>query len=123
VRGEAGRIARRTQYMESQWPELWKLISDVRPEHRDLFFGSWELICRGDCNPGMPESYVLDEDKAKKVFCDEESEWCLDWTRASNDQDDKGLRYEVCDLLKIWTDEHEAEALAKNASDAQLARG
>ena len=82
------------------WPELWKLISDVSKVERDVFFGKWHLLCEGD---------ELDEDKAKEVFCDEASDWSLDWSK-----DAKGLRYDVCSFLKIWSDEHEADALEKD---------
>tara|TARA_R110000824_G_scaffold388556_1_gene584172 strand:+ start:481 stop:765 length:285 start_codon:yes stop_codon:yes gene_type:complete len=85
------------------WEELWKLISDVRKVDRQVFFGIWEVICEGD---------ELDENKAKKAFSDPDSEYCLDWNK-----DAKGLRFEVCDWLKIWSDEHEAEDLERQRQD------
>lgn len=88
------------------WTELWKLISDVSKVERDVFFGKWYLICEGE---------ELDEEKAKGVLCDTESEWCLDWSK-----DSKGLRSEVCSLLKIWSDEHEADDLAKKEKEAEI---
>jgi len=85
------------------WPELWKLISDVSKVERN---DEWDLIC---------EDEELDEDKAKKLFCDKESEWCL------RGKDAKSLRNEVCAFLRIWTDEHEAESIEIQRQD-KLAR-
>ena len=85
--------------IKSKWGDIWKVISDERPENRNLWFGIWHLICEGEVNPDRPKSYVLNEDKAKKVFCDPDSEYCLDWNR-----DAKVLRDDVCRRLVIYQD-------------------
>ena len=58
--------------MDSKWQEVWKIISDVRAEDRQIHFGEWHKVCEGD---------VLDEEKAKKSYCDPESESRLDWDK------------------------------------------
>lgn len=96
--------------MDSKWQEVWKVISDEPVEDRQIHFGEWDKVCEGD---------VLDEEKAKKSYCDPESESCLDWSK-----DLKELKEDIWDLLLIQAhpeDDRDAKMIEERKRDADLA--
>lgn len=82
--------------MDSKWDEVWKLMSDVKKVDRS-WWGGWHVI--EDVAEGQTE-----EEKAKELFCDPSSPWCLDWNKDITD-----LRQSVSNKLFISLEEDEEE--------------
>ena len=69
---------------QTKWDDVWKLICDVRSADF-MWDEKWQRVLSAE---GESE-----EEKAKKVFCDPESDLCLDWSKDLAD-----IRSEVTEL-------------------------